>query len=421
MEACWPGARSLVNNIGCHGNKRGDDNNYPIKLIVVFAKAFLFLLLLTAPSYGDERQLNIIYTGSLQGQLEPCGCSPKTDFGGVARISGYLTEHERSLSPYILLDAGNFSDKDTAQGRLKIKAMLKFFSLMEYNTLALWGRESRFDQDFLRSLLGKYNVPVVSGLKDSEHSLTIGQDKLNINVSAYPEGFKDEMLNILLTELTLDKAKLLKGWDLIITSSGEELEEPVRVDGTVLVSGYPKGKKLGILTMKTDGQKMLGFTHRWVDMGKEIKEDERARKVLNDYDKEVARLLAEAEKPETGTTYVGVAKCSECHQPFEESWKETAHAKAFATLESAGKSADPECLICHTVGYGEEGGFFSVETTPELKNVQCEVCHGLDREHLTDFSRPMQPVTETVCLKCHTESNSPDFDYPLYLEKIKHW
>ncbi len=390
-------------------------------LVVVSARAFLLLLLLSAPSYGQVRELNIIYTGSLQGQLEPCGCSPKTDFGGVARISGYLTEHERSLSPYILLDAGNFSDKDTAQGRLKIKAMLKSFSLMRYNALALMDRESSFDQDFLYSLQGKYNVPVVSGFKDAEHSLTLRQDSLNVNVSAHPEGIKAEMLNILLTELPLDEARLIKGWDLIITSSGEELEEPVRTDGTVLVSGYPKGKKLGILTVKTNGQRMVDFTHRWVSIGKELEEDERVRDVLNDYDKEVARLIAEAEKPETGTTYAGVAKCSGCHQPFEESWKKTAHAKAFATLESAGKSADPECLICHTVGYGEEGGFFSIETTPELKNVQCEACHGLDMEHLTDFSRPMQPVTERVCLKCHTESNSPDFDYPLYLEKIKHW
>ena len=85
-----------------------------------------------------------------------------------------------------------------------------------------------------------------------------------------------------------------------------------------------------------------------------------------------------------------------------------------------GKASDPECLRCHTVGFGEEGGFFSFETTPELANVQCEACHGLNREHLTEYAKPLRPVTEKICLKCHTESNSPDFDYEVYREKIIH-
>lgn len=84
-------------------------------------------------AYGQTRTLNIVYTGGVNGELEPCGCSPKTDFGGVARRAGYLAEHRKMRSPYILIDAGNFLDKDTPQGRLKAEAMLKVFSIMKYD------------------------------------------------------------------------------------------------------------------------------------------------------------------------------------------------------------------------------------------------------------------------------------------------
>jgi len=70
-------------------------------------------------THAQGSTLNIVYTGGVAGELEPCGCSPKTDFGGLARRAGYFAEHRKKLSPYILIDAGNFLGKDTPQGRLK--------------------------------------------------------------------------------------------------------------------------------------------------------------------------------------------------------------------------------------------------------------------------------------------------------------
>lgn len=377
--------------------------------------------MLSAVAYGQERRINIIYTGDMDGELEPCGCSPKTDFGGVARISGYLAEHKNKLTPYILLDSGNFSGKDTPQGRLKAEAMLKSFSLIKYDAVAFSGREETLPEDFFQPLLKKYKVPVVSGLSAYNRSVAIDRETFKINVSADPGDYQKDMLNILLTGLSISEAKLLNGWDVIISSSGKILDAPLKINSTIIVSGYPKGKKLGILTVQTDSAgKIQDFQHRWQSLGNDIRDDKKVRNILNDYDIKVALLLKEAEKPLTGTTYLGVSRCAECHQPFVESWEKTRHAKAFSSLERVGKSADPECLECHTVGFWEKGGFFSIKTTPGLSNVQCEACHGLDREHLSDYYRPMKPVTESVCLKCHTESSDPDFNYPVYLEKIKH-
>jgi hypothetical protein len=372
-------------------------------------------------TYAQMRPLNIIYTGSVNGELEPCGCSPKTDFGGLARLSGYLAEHKNELSPYILVDAGNFSDKDTPQGKLKVEAILKSYNIMKYDAVAFMNNEKAFPPGYIVRFLNDHAIPAVSDVLPVDRSLIIDREGIKVNISVNPESHHKDGFNILLTDRPLSEAGLIKGWDVIIVSSGEILEEPLKVDGKVILSGYPRGKKTGFLSIaKGNEGGVENISHKWLSLGSDVKEDARVRAVLSEYDLKVAGLLKESVKPQAGDTYLGVARCAECHQPYQESWKRTRHAGAFDSLITAGKSNDPECIACHSVGFGEKGGFFSIETTPELANVQCEECHGLDREHVEDFSLPMRRVTEKICLKCHTRENSPDFDYPVYLKKIIH-
>jgi len=49
---------------------------------------FIMLAVIFFPvtSSAGEKALNILYTGALQGELEPCGCSPETQSGGLARL-----------------------------------------------------------------------------------------------------------------------------------------------------------------------------------------------------------------------------------------------------------------------------------------------------------------------------------------------
>ncbi len=376
---------------------------------------------MAAPAaYGKEQVLNIIYTGSLQGELEPCGCSPKTDFGGLARLSGYIKENKKGLSPYLLVDAGNFSSEDTPQGRLKTETLLKAYGIIGYDAVAFGKREAVLPADFLLPVSHKYKIKVVADSPNYSRAVLKNINKLNIHLGTNPEGPEKGKINILLSDINVSDAKTIKGWDVIILSSEEILEEPVKTNSAIIVAGYPKGKKFGILTLHLDRTgKVTDFRHKWQPLGADIKEDKAIRQILNDYDSQVAGLLKKTEKPLTESAYLGTAKCAECHQPFVESWEKTKHAKAFSSLEHVGKSFDPECVICHTVGFAE-GGFFSMEATPGLANVQCEVCHGTGRKHLSDFEKPLKPVTVYVCLKCHTNDRSPDFNYPSYLEKIKH-
>ncbi|MHA2217496.1 MAG: cytochrome c family protein [Candidatus Hodarchaeales archaeon] len=131
--------------------------------------------------------------------------------------------------------------------------------------------------------------------------------------------------------------------------------------------------------------------------------------------------------------YIGVKKCKVCHMKWYKSWKKTKMANSFENLKAGVKveekkkagiedkdyTKDPDCLRCHTTGYGKPGGFKSIEETPELANVQCEVCHGPG----ADFSVIMkknkkfkleeaklaglmvQSETDNNCMECHGDDS----------------
>lgn len=356
----------------------------------------LAAVLFPSPARAVDKGLTILYTGALRGELEPCGCSPETQSGGLARLSGYISANQKALSPYILVDAGDTFAAETAQGTLKNEAVVRSFEIMGYDAVA--------------PVLLKSGKPV-----------KVARGGVAVNISADELGLKKGALNILLSGRPVEELGAVKGWDVIVTSSGEVLEVPVSASGAVIVSGYPKGQKLGVLSVRVDSKgRVAGSSHRWQDLKLDVEEDQRVRSVLKEYDRKVAELLKEEElKAPADGPYIGAKRCAECHQPFDESWKGTRHSGAFATLERVGKSKDPECVVCHVVGYGEEGGFLSLKATPELAGVQCESCHGPGREHAVDFG-PMRPVAAGVCARCHTPENSPSFDYGKYLERIKH-
>ena len=387
--------------------------------------AVLALLLALVPfdALARDRVINILYTGAIEGELEPCGCSPKSSSGGLARLSGYLSANKDGLGPYLLLDAGNSMGEDTPQGRLKSGVVIDSFAVMGYDAAAFFDDEALAPEGYLIPLVDESGLPALSKTLSYPPSVEVERDSTGINISVDAKAHKKGMLNILLSDRPASGAGYEKGWDIIVLSSGEKLEEPVEADGTVVVSGYPKGEKLGVLTVTLSGDGVLsGFTHRWQTLRTEIAEDAVVRALIDEYDAKVAALLKDEQRPApSDKTYFGFGSCVDCHRPFVEKWNTTRHSGAFATLERVGKSRDPECVRCHTTGYGEEGGFYSATATPGLANVQCEQCHGPGMEHLSDYAAPMATPAEAVCLRCHTEDNSPDFDYKSYRERIKHW
>jgi len=168
--------------------------------------------------------------------------------------------------------------------------------------------------------------------------------------------------------------------------------------------------------------------------------------------------------------YVGSSKCKSCHKKEEKGaqykvWADSAHAKAFETLssEKALKIAaekklalppnqTPECLKCHTTGFGEGGyeikddafyhpdkadkkGKAAAKRMTSLQSVSCEACHGAGSDYkgkknmraifegeISAEEHGLVVQNEKVCKACHNEESPTyqPFDYEEKKEEIAH-
>ncbi|MDY6952586.1 MAG: cytochrome c family protein [Thermodesulfobacteriota bacterium] len=114
-----------------------------------------------------------------------------------------------------------------------------------------------------------------------------------------------------------------------------------------------------------------------------------------------------ADNKEEQAVYVGWEECKACHASVVEAYRGFKRSRNFRILEMRAREHDRQCLPCHTTGYGEPGGFTSIEKTPHLTNVQCEVCHGPASLHIKATTRAEKKETleipRNICTQCHTQ------------------
>lgn len=118
--------------------------------------------------------------------------------------------------------------------------------------------------------------------------------------------------------------------------------------------------------------------------------------------------------------YAKRQECELCHPAAVSFWKDTAHGRAWETIEKADKTYDVECVSCHVTGFQAPGGSALGHTTG-FEDVQCEACHGPSAQHADvggGESGTRLKVSEEVCKGCHNALHSPKFSYQDYLPKI---
>lgn len=118
---------------------------------------------------------------------------------------------------------------------------------------------------------------------------------------------------------------------------------------------------------------------------------------------------AQQEMISVQATYVGVEKCKMCHAKQYEDFLKRKFSKTWKVLEMRGETENPECLACHTTGYGRPSGFVDEKTTPHLKFKQCEACHGSASFHVSDpdnkeYRKQLMDYIrdKDICIQCHT-------------------
>jgi len=106
-------------------------------------------------------------------------------------------------------------------------------------------------------------------------------------------------------------------------------------------------------------------------------------------------------------SYVGAAKCKNCHPQEFSDFSKRKFSKSWKILKMRGEESNAKCLKCHVTGHGGKDGFVSEAKTPHLIGKQCEACHGPGSKHMNNPADAMAKKElnisnkKNICIECH--------------------
>jgi len=423
-------------------------------------RPLLAWLLLSAGSAAGAAPLTLIYSGNLDGELEPCGCTAETDYGGLSRRATYLDGLRADGLEPVVITTGGLLTAAIGADRIKADFILSGLELLGYDAVGLQWSDLVYGPDFLASHPLPY---VASNWRDdafpAAQAVARGAIRLRLfqwldpagSVQNKMAGGKPEVdddtaplaaelaaargrgeLTVLATTLPLDRAQATLPLDdvtILLLATAPEHPGPVQQVGPMLVlTPGTRGMRLGRVDLEVAGDgslqsweaSVVELTNAVVDSPRLATWYEAYNDALrNDYLRQVEERKARA----AGTSpFIGSASCTVCHQSAAQAWQASRHAGAIATLEAVGKAFDPNCVVCHSVGFGREGGYLGLDETPDLANVQCESCHGPGRAHVAAAGQafPGKRTPREACADCHHPNHSPSFVFDAYWPRIVH-
>ncbi len=427
---------------------------------------FAVLLLLLAACVSSQprsgaQHVTLIYSGNMNGELEPCGCSEGGDFGGVKRRATQLASLRQDNTALVVISTGGLVAHESTQDRLRSEYLLKGLATMNYDAVAVQWQDVAFGTQFISAVplpwvasnwqageFAKARIIERAGVLleffswlDPEQDPAAKMQATAAKVSADTHGLLESLkaaksagrVTLLSTAYPLEQIKnILPLTDvdvLLIQSAHEVYGEPQQLGGTLVLQPGSRGMRLGRVDLELAGNHIKTFKHEVIPLPKSVPDaaylsawyDEYNSRVKEEYLKRSAirKALRSGDSP-----YAGADVCAQCHQSAHQIWLGSEHAKAFGDLEAVGKSFDPDCIKCHTVGFERDGGFIDLAMSGNLVNVQCENCHGAGQAHVA--AGGTQPLgnkgwaPQQMCAQCHVDSHSPDFNFERYWPKITH-
>lgn len=260
------------------------------------------LALVAAPAPQGAFGLTVLYSASLNGQLEGCSCGGRERAGLAARAAWLRGYPARSGA--LLVDAGNVlaGTGDEALAR----EILETYADLGYDAVAIGGREVADGVDRLTDYRDRFallcqNLAICTG----KHCLFLTPDPLLVEkageriglfalldpriLSAYPRQLigdvklvpPDLVAESLVSQLVgqgadwivmlyhgrLKDAEALarnvQGIHVIVVAGEQSLLPPRRVGDALLVSPGEEGNRLGILELRRDGRGRTQVSHRF--------------------------------------------------------------------------------------------------------------------------------------------------------------
>lgn len=394
--------------------------------------------------------------------------------GGQYKTTTYLNEYRKTQKNLIVVDSGDLLNEHAAikesfmaSARLKAELLAEVYKGVGIDAMNVGELELALGLDYLKNLEKKYNLPFVSAnIVDDKNQLVfkpyvikkMGDFKVGIiglmgttsevsklmeeiagssltvldpmeTVEARVNELKDQTdFIIVLTHQHIGRnwviARKIEGVDVIVGGHHKQkLATPYEANNVFIVQAGEKGQYQGMLEVDIADDGVKTVQNKLVKMNDDIADDPKVKKMIDEFNQAVNKLYTSKIGEKEDTAQPRSVTCKQCHREAYEIWEKTDHAKAFQTLVDKSRQFNPDCLVCHTTRFEQPGGFTMEGQEKDLRNVQCESCHGDSAEHLKNPGSVPQgdPGMET-CMTCHTEHRCPDFEkeYPPYWEKIKH-
>ena len=207
---------------------------------------FIGIELISTPSIANQ-ELDWLAFGDIRGNIETCGCDPRTDLGGMERIAS-LIARERAINPDILvLDLGNnfhkneaIKSKYLAHGLTQIRTTASLVNHAELQTdPRLWGNRafviSNLDKNHkaysqTKTYITFKNHAVILGYHwDEDHSKALSRWSNNLSKSykKIVEKFPHHKKVLLFSGPIADLHKIAQtSWfDLIVSSNTKHEDE----------------------------------------------------------------------------------------------------------------------------------------------------------------------------------------------------
>jgi len=377
--------------------------------------------------------------------LEVCNC-PGPMSGGLARRSGLFLSYRHAFKRVLTLDTGDVFWIEPNDMRNRF--VLKGYEKMGYDVVALgdqeWALQDRLLNEYLSGdsvtylssgICGENPVPrlrkvVKKEWKDFRVAIVnhVGDGAFLFFDSNKKSGLKISPLGKLREIVSrLDD----QGWFVVVVIHGTEhdlQEDMKRLGGDLFIQGHIRnsrnqirwiGKKpvisvgspdyVGAAAVDIDKNgELAGIDYRRELVDERWPSDSWMLELYQAYAHAAMREAIASERKKD-LNYVPSSRCGQCHRPRYETWQKSAHARAWNSLQEAGRSIDPNCVMCHSLGFMKKGGFYTWEKTPTLAGVHCQSCHKFNADHKKTNFNPPRPG-EKVCRTCHTPITDPHFD-----------
>ena len=424
----------------------------------------LLLLLLAAPPLlaGAQPRLTLIYSGNLNGELEPCGCTVEGDLGGIKRRATMVDRLRKKDPELVLVSTGGLLASEAAEDRLTDRYILKGLQALDYDAIGVQWQDLAFGTDFIAghklpwvatnwrdTLFSKerdirrgpvriaffdWLSPKASPVRNKPGAKPLVHERTAGLARRLARAKRGHMLTMMATSLRLDDARRalpLKDIDVLFIKAAYEVYGKPRMAGTTLVlQPGSRGERLGRvdLTLNDTGG-VASYHQEVIALPTAVPDAPRMKAWYAEYNAQVKkayqRTVEIRKRHASGKSpFVGDQVCATCHAEQHRIWANSKHSGAYDALLNVNKAFDPACIRCHTVGFNKPGGFIDNSVTANLENVQCENCHGAGRRHVE--SKGKLPLANAgwkprqMCRQCHVPAHSPSFKFSVYWPKIEH-